>query len=117
METKKGGILVMEQKILIPIKASEELPKEEGTYFIDLNTDKPGMVGKNVSWFRPNYDNEAWKENIRIWYKPVSIDELLPGEKEIKFNPDYRLAIDEKEAFIRGALYIINHIKSKLTEK
>ena len=100
----------MSEPILIPVKASEDLPKEEGTYFIDLNTDKPGMVGKNVSWFRPNYDNEAWKENINYWYKPVSEDDLFPTTEELNKPND-------SVEWMCGAVWAINFIKSKLTEK
>ena len=81
------------KKILIPIeiKTENDLPKEDGTYFIDLNTDKPGMIGKDVSWFRTKYDNEVWKENVKYWLKEVTIDELLPSEKEIKKFVEYTL--------------------------
>jgi len=106
-----------EQKILIPIKVGEELPKEEGVYFIDLNTDKPEMVSKDVSWFRPNYDNEVWEENIRVWYKPVSIDELLPSRQEkidhIK-QLKQREFMDKEDVIQLSIAWVINHIKNKL---
>ena len=114
----------MEQKMLIPIKASEEEPPVANEYKTPPVKVSAWLL-TNYGTMRYDFHRKEWATNHNdiflnkdvTWYKPVSIDELLPGEKEIKFNPDYRLAIDEKEAFIRGALYIINHIKSKLTEK
>ena len=106
------------KKILIPIDASKELPEKDGTYFIDLNTDKPGMIGKNVSWFRTKYDNEAWKENVKYWLKEVTIDELyLPGEVEQKIFAHFKdnhdvLLMDDDFNCLQNI--IINYIKQKL---
>ena len=108
----------MSEPILIPIKASEELPKEEGVYFVDMIIDNPQTIGFDTWRYIPRIDDRAWMENIRYWYKPVSEDEY---KKEIIIDLlnnhldtwEYANCGNVEEV----AQEYINYIKSKLTEK
>jgi len=101
----------MSEPILIPIKASEEKPEENGIYHVVTENNHPVVVRwKNGFWWHDENQDEKLMfrlklEFIIIWYKPVSIDELLPS-----YNDLTMLTPGEAKA-------IINHIKSKLTEK
>jgi len=109
----------MSEPILIPIKASEELPKEKGWYHVicdDKNEDMAYFHNDNsfaqlAVW--GYHDSE-----IKIWYKPVLEDEY---KKEIIIDLlnnhldtwEYANCGNVEEV----AQEYINYIKSKLTEK
>jgi len=126
----------MEQKILIPIKASKGKPPRNTNYenysiMVLVNT---GGVYMDALY---DYKNNEWRCYDgclilpEIWYKPVSIDELLPskGENSIIENICYSSIIKDddldadtieegvKLGIKQGIKFYINHIKSKLTEK
>jgi len=109
-----------EQKILIPIKASEELPKEsfEGSFITKTVFNGREMVCYDILhkwWFSPYTEDVI---ELDIWYKPISEDEY---KKEIIIDLlnnhldtwEYANCGNVEEV----AQEYINYIKSKLTEK
>jgi len=111
----------MSEPILIPIKASEELPKEDGSYIIYNN-----KTGYDIYFFEVGWSEDFWLKRHQLWYKPISIDELLMSVEEIeklawdKFSDrlEYKSLTERFYQHYRdGAYDVINHIKSKLTEK
>jgi len=114
------------KKILIPIKASEELPEK-----LDVNHFRSDNViaifsDRYVDYCYYDYHEEVWYTHdgdnlkgftMKYWYKPMSIDELLPSDKELD---DHFSEIEEENENINsyerfaGAKYIVNYIKNKL---
>ena len=114
METEKGGILIMEQKILIPIKASEELPDKAGYY-----------IACNDKGFIDSFGHDIIDTSFYWWLKPVSIDELFPNKNDEWniankiFDKEYKTeqSMETWQSFLNGFKLAINYIKSKLIEK
>ena len=106
------------KKILIPIDASKELPLIEKWYFVkDKNGDE------EIGYFADNYFTVwGWnKKDVIAWYKEVTIDELLPKNKEIKKYINTNKATIETvisgiadASFWSGAQYTIDYIKQKI---
>ena len=110
------------KEILIPIKASDELPKEEGAYFIYTKHGYPMQV---LLYYPGNDESIKDWENVEYWYKLVLIYELLPDKKESekefkKYLTKLTLPLTYRERFRIEVAWencrrsINNHIKNKL---
>ena len=68
------------KKILIPVKASEELPEQSGVYIADNNTLVSWDGSKwFVTWIEEGEEEPITHEidDVLIWYKEVSEEEYL----------------------------------------
>jgi len=98
----------MSEPILAPIKASEELPKEDGSYIIYNN-----KTGYDIYFFEVGWSEDFWLKRHQLWYKPVSVDEY---KKEIILN-FLNWYYSSNIAGTNNKIITENYIKSKLTEK
>jgi len=102
----------MSEPILIPIKASEELPKDlSKRYCVNFKDDTYGDIFGDIDEW--GYMLSIYPE--LIWYKPISEDELLKKEL-IKFC-DYMADNTTPFIVIDNEKFVSDYIKSKLTEK
>ena len=113
----------MNEPILVPIKASEDLPKTNGYYY----TNHGNLIFMDGVFYNKSIGNKCV---IEIWYNPISeeeyfqqkldgkmpsndkIDLIISDESQQDWNrPEY------KNIWSNGAKWGMNYIKSKLTEK
>jgi hypothetical protein len=117
-------------KILIPVKASEELPEDGRDVFVKVGDIHEVACFDNGHW---DIDIESGVTNrmVDIWYKPVSkaeydkqvlaekIDELLPSEhwmdeKADEFQRNTGASISSTSSYLFGMGKIVDFIKTKL---
>ena len=125
-----------EETILIPIKASEELPPRSPEYAVKVLSDKGKVYYNHIfqKWF--NHQTET-EEDVKIWYKPISKKEYDRQEIEKRtcqwvYNEEcdfYNTQCNSEYALLDGTLEenkhnycpncggkIINHIKEQLSK-
>ena len=78
------------KELLIPIKASEELPKKEGRYHVIMESSSP----YKGDWaFVAEYSLPCgFGSGVKYWYKPVSIDKLDKVIGEVEDMHPYKQA-------------------------
>ena len=107
------------KKILIPIDASKEVPKKSGNYptLIGISFTELYFDAKEKTWYCPLTPEDIPTNDEVIWYKEVTIDELLPNKKK-----RYETALihggttkgNHIDSHQRGQNYIIDYIKQEL---
>jgi len=101
-------------ELFIKVKAYREVPNDT-KYYLTIN-----VLSHGEAYEYKRYDKKAdmWVDrdgiyidnNRIIWYKPISEDDLFPTTEELNKPND-------SVEWMCGAVWAINYIKSKLTEK